>query len=74
MFVAASNRVGKDNDLLFNCHSQIISPDGKILAKIIDKTDDTAATINFNEVGIVRNRFNCLTERQTAVYSNDIKS
>ncbi len=77
LFIAAANRVGKDANLSFNGHSQIISPDGKVLAKIIDQTDEAFTEINFNEVDIVRNRFNCLTERRisayTSAYTNDIK-
>jgi len=77
IFVAASNRVGKDQGLSFNGHSQIISPDGKTLVKIIDKTDAAAAEIHFHEIDIIRKRFNCLTERQPSIYtpafSNDTK-
>lgn len=73
LFIAAANRVGKDADLLFNGHSQIISPDGKVLAKIIDQTDEATAEINFSEVDIVRNRFNCLTQRRISAYTDDIK-
>ncbi|MDA3895000.1 MAG: carbon-nitrogen family hydrolase [Desulfobacteraceae bacterium] len=73
LFIAAANRVGKDGDLSFNGHSQIISPDGNVLTKIIDQTDVAFAEINFNEIDIVRDRFNCLTQRQTSAYTYDIK-
>jgi predicted amidohydrolase len=73
IFIAASNRVGKDGDLLFNGHSRIISPDGNILAEIIDQTDTATAQIDFSEIEVLRERFNCITERQVSAYLNDIK-
>jgi len=68
IFIAASNRVGKDGDLVFNGHSQIISPDGKVLACVIDQTAETTARINFNEIDIMRKKFNCLKERVPSIY------
>ncbi|MBC2714322.1 MAG: carbon-nitrogen family hydrolase [Desulfobacteraceae bacterium] len=68
IFIAASNRVGKDVDLTFNGHSQIISPDGKVLACIIDQTAETTVQINFKEIETIRNRFDCLKERVPAAY------
>jgi len=73
IFIAACNRVGIDGDLSFNGHSQIISPDGKVLAKLIDHADETTAKIDFNGIDIVRNRFNCLTQRQVSAYTYDTK-
>jgi omega-amidase len=73
IFIAASNRVGKDGDLTFNGHSQIISPDGIVLAKISDQTDATTARIDFSEIDILRERFNCITERQASAYTHDIE-
>ncbi len=73
IFIAASNRVGQDGDLTFNGHSQIISPDGIILAKIINQTGATTARIDFSEIDILRKRFNCITERQVSAYTHDIE-
>lgn len=73
IFIAASNRVGKEGDLAFNGHSQIISPDGIVLAKIIDQTDVATARIKFSEIDILRERFNCITERQASAYTHDIE-
>jgi len=68
IFIVASNRVGKEGDLVFNGHSQIISPDGKVLACVIDQTAETTARINFNEIDIMRKNFNCLKERVPSAY------
>ncbi len=68
IFMVASNRVGKNGDLAFNGHSQIISPDGKVLARIIDHTTEATAPINFNEIRMIRKRFNCLKERVPTAY------
>jgi omega-amidase len=68
LFIVASNRVGKDGDLTFNGHSQIISPDGTILSRIIDQPTETTAQINFNEIDTLRNQFDCLKERIPAAY------
>jgi predicted amidohydrolase len=73
IFIAAANRVGRDGDLLFNGHSQVVSPDGKILAKMIDQTNTATAQIDFSEIDVFRERFNCITERQMSVYTHDIK-
>ena len=68
LFIVASNRVGNDGDLIFNGHSQIISPDGAILSRIIDQPAETTAQINFNEIDTLRNRFDCLSQRIPAAY------
>lgn len=68
LFIVASNRVGKSGGLTFNGHSQIISPDGKLLSRIIDHPAETAARINFDEIDTLRNRFDCLSQRIPAAY------
>ncbi len=68
IFIAASNRVGKEDDLVFNGHSQIISPDGTVLACIIDQPDGITAQIDFNEIDHNRNRFDCLKGRMPSAY------
>jgi len=73
IFIAASNRVGRDGDLAFNGHSQIISPDGAVLASIIDQASEKSALINFNEIEIIRNRFDFIKERMPSAYTYDIK-
>jgi len=70
IFMAASNRVGKDGDLTFNGHSQILSPNGEVLARIIDQTAETTAQINFSEIDMIRKRFDCLKERVPAAYTS----
>lgn len=68
LFIVASNRVGKDGDLTFNGHSQIISPDGAILSRILDQPAEATAQINFNEIDTLRHRFDCLSQRIPAAY------
>ena len=69
MFIVASNRVGKDGDLLFNGHSRIISPNGTVLSSISNKAGETTAQIDFNEIEKIRLRFDCLKERMPAAYT-----
>ena len=68
LFIVAANRIGRDDPLTFNGHSQIISPAGEGLAKIADQAGEGLAEINFNDIDMFRRQFNCLTERVPAAY------
>lgn len=68
LFVVAANRVGKDGSLSFSGHSQIISPDGRVLSIVINKTAETTARIDFSETTAIRNRFDCLNVRKPEIY------
>ncbi len=68
IFIVASNRVGQDGNLAFNGHSQIISPDGVILTRIINHASEETVPINLKEIDAIRNRFDCIKERKPDAY------
>ena len=68
IFIVAANRVGRDDPLTFNGHSQIISPSGEVLVKIADQASEGLAEINFNDIDTCRKQFNCLKERVPEAY------
>lgn len=69
IFIIASNRCGKDGDLLFNGHSQIISPVGEILATAGDGVSETVADINIADIAAFRGQFDCLNHRVPESYN-----
>ena len=68
LFIVAANRVGRDDPLAFNGHSQIISPSGEILVKIIGQAGEGVANLNFKDIDMCRKQFNCLKERVPGAY------
>ncbi len=68
LFIVAANRVGRDDPLAFNGHSQIISPAGEILVKIDGQAGEGIANLNFNDIDKSRKQFNCLKERVPGAY------
>jgi len=69
IFIVATNRCGFDDELKFNGHSQIVSPKGKILTTIEDKTSVAIADLHLQEIDKFRNQFNCIEERVSKAYA-----
>ncbi|MBF0100493.1 MAG: carbon-nitrogen family hydrolase [Desulfobacterales bacterium] len=63
LFIVAANRCGKDNDLIFGGHSQLISPTGDILAKADDTEQCLSAVLDFKLIHQFRKAIPCLQER-----------
>lgn len=68
LFLIAANRHGKEGDLIFNGHSQIVSPAGEVLTKSVSPDTTITASIDIKEIETVRNQFNCLEQRIPSVY------
>lgn len=67
VFVVASNRCGRENDIKFPGHSQVISPLGDVLC-FLDGNDGNVSegfvTIDLNEITASRKFFNTVRERR----------
>jgi predicted amidohydrolase len=70
VFVVASNRVGRDGNLMFNGHSRILSPDGIVLATVNGQPGEAFSRINFTEIETLKGRFDPLHERMPSVYKS----
>lgn len=69
LFIIAANRVGSDDSLTFNGHSQVISPTGEVLLKTVGRAAEDIAEINFNDIETCRKQFNCLKKRVPEAYT-----
>lgn len=68
IFIIAANMCGRDSNLVYGGCSQIISPQGKILAMAEDKANILKADINLNEIKEFRKQIPCLKERIPDAY------
>jgi omega-amidase len=67
VFVVASNRCGRENDLEFPGHSQVISPLGDVLCFLDGNDGDVSegfVAIDLNEITASRELFNTIRERR----------
>jgi omega-amidase len=64
IFIVASNRCGRQNDLSFIGHSQVISPQGEILCFLDDKSSEGLAVIDLSEIASYRQLFNTVAEQR----------
>ena len=68
LFVIAANRTGLDEDLIFNGHSQVVSPTGEVLAMAGNHESTATALTDLEEIDRFRNQFNCLEQRMPSAY------
>jgi predicted amidohydrolase len=68
VFIVACNRVGRDGDLIFNGHSQIISPWGNVLTILKNSGGEDLAELRMSELLSARESFDCLTDRVPDAY------
>ena len=68
IFIMAANMCGQDPDLVYGGCSQIVSPQGKILAKAENKEGLLSAEMEMNELTEFRKRIPCLKERAPYAY------
>ncbi len=68
IFIVAANSWGRDDQLKFPGHSQIISPTGERLAYLEDAEAETTATLEFINIFNARKQFDCLLERVPSAY------
>ena len=68
VFIVACNRCGQQEGLLFNGHSQIISPSGKVLAMLDHNQGEITAELDLTEISTVKTQFDCLSGRVPAAY------
>jgi predicted amidohydrolase len=68
LFVIGANRCGADGAMGFGGHSQILSPDGEILARAGKRPNSLTATIDLRAIERVRKRIPCLKERVPEAY------
>lgn len=68
LFIVAANRCGKDPDLDYGGRSQIVSPEGNIIAAAEDKTCLVTGELDLHEIDAFRKRIPCLKERIPHVY------
>jgi omega-amidase len=70
LFIIACNRCGKDGDLYFPGHSQIISPAGTVLATVDASPGIVVAGIDLTEISSIKNQFDCLLGRVPDAYAS----
>lgn len=68
IFIIASNRCGKDADLIFAGRSQIIAPSGEAIASLGDGPAEIAADMDLAEISASKSRFDCLKDRVPSAY------
>lgn len=68
LFVVAANRYGQEGELTFTGHSQMISPQGEVLAMSASPESAPTARLDLTEIQNFRNQFDCLSERVPSVY------
>jgi predicted amidohydrolase len=68
IFVIGANSCGRDGAMNYGGHSQIISPDGQVLARGGKHPASLQAAINLQIVEQVRKRIPCLKERVPEAY------
>jgi omega-amidase len=68
IFILACNRCGKDGELSFSGHSQIISPSGKVLAMLDDGPEEALAELDLTEIPILKRQFDTIGGRVPEAY------
>jgi len=68
LFVVAANRFGQEGRLMFTGHSQVVSPQGEVLAMAASPDIALAARLDLTEIEKFRNQFNCLSDRVPGIY------
>ncbi len=68
LFIIAANRCGKDKNLVYGGHSQIVSPKGDINLKFSDQECSDIAKIDLCDIETFRNQMDCLNERVPKSY------
>jgi predicted amidohydrolase len=68
VFVIACNRIGKEGDLSFSGHSQIISPSGKTLAKLENAPGEISADVDLTEIADLKRQFDTIVGRVSSAY------
>jgi predicted amidohydrolase len=68
LFIIAANMCGRDPDIVYGGCSQIVSPQGVVLAKTGSKARLLSAEINMNELEDFRKQIPCLKERAPDAY------
>ena len=70
LFMVAANRYSREGDLIFNGHSQVVSPQGEVLAMSASPDSALAARLDLAAIENFRHRFNCLSDRVPDVYES----
>jgi omega-amidase len=74
MFVVASNRCGRENNLAFTGHSQIISPQGDVLCLLGETDSEGLAAIDLAEITQFRALFDTVRERRLTVSVSELSN
>lgn len=72
VFVVASNRCGRENNLAFTGHSQIISPQGDVLCLLDENDSEGLAAIDLEEITQLRALFDTVRERRLTVGASEL--
>ncbi len=70
-FVAAVNRVGRDQATVFGGGSSVVDPQGKLLARLAREPDLLVVTLDLQAADAVRRTFSPLQDRRPAAYRLD---
>ncbi len=68
IFIIAANRCGKEGNIKYGGHSQIVSPTGDILAMAKNRECALNAELDLYELSEFRNKIPCLKERVPCAY------
>jgi len=68
LFIIAANRTGVADELIFNGHSQFVSPTGQVLTMAGGQDSTAIAQIDFDQIDEFRSQFNCLEQRIPSAY------
>jgi len=68
LFVVAANRYGQEGNLIYPGHSQMISPQGEVIAMSASPESATTARLDLTEIQKFRKQFDCLSERAPSIY------
>jgi len=69
IFMLAANRCGKENDLVYGGHSQVVTPMGKVSVMAEDGFFILNTEIDLHEISEFRNIIPCLEERVAEAYA-----
>jgi omega-amidase len=68
IYIIACNRIGRDGDLSFSGHSQIISPTGKVISMLEDSADEVSAKLDLSEIATLKRQFDSVGGRIPDAY------
>lgn len=68
VFIIASNRCGKDPDIEYGGHSQVVSPNGTLLTNAKNENCSLITELNFKDLTDFRQTIPCLEDRSIEAY------